>query len=332
MISPAPPKLEERFLEPPGFRWHNFERNGRKIRFGCAAPHNAIPQATIVCLPGLSEFSEKYFELAHDFLKNDLSFWIIDWMGQGKSGRYLPNAHKRHADGFENDVADLKYMIEEYIKPASVHTDVGRIPLAMIGHSMGAHLGLRYLAEHPGMFECAALSSPFLGIHKLSNTPDNILIPTAKLLNTMMGKSYAFGQKNWSPEQREYGSNNIFSADRKRTRLHNAWCQFDPELKTGGVTFGWVYEALQSCKTLKSELKNIQTPCVLAKADLEVIVDNNAIEQAIDIMPNAELLELNKCLHEILMESNEKRNKFINAFYQLIRKTIIDKPESTKPF
>ena len=160
------PDLEDRFLPPPGWRWHQFKNaKGRSLRFGSVFPENRVPEAIVIALEGLSEFSEKYFEVAHDLLKMDCAFWVLDWQGQGKSQRHLKNPHKRHSSSFDEDVADLHFFIQEYVKHSAVHPDVGRIPLVMLGHSMGANIGLHYLHRHPDMVTWPEMSS-WLGLPK----------------------------------------------------------------------------------------------------------------------------------------------------------------------
>ena len=110
------PDLDDRFLEPEGWRWHHFTRENRNLRFGSVFPQDSIPDAVVVCLPGLSEFAEKYFEVARTVTRHNMAFWVLDWMGQGKSGRYLKNPHKRHSHGFQKDIDDLHYFICEHIK------------------------------------------------------------------------------------------------------------------------------------------------------------------------------------------------------------------------
>lgn len=223
------PALEERFTEPPGWRWHQFTRQGlhgpRRIRFGSVFPESRIPDAVVVCLPGLSEYAEKYFEIARSCLDKNLAFWVLDWMGQGTSGRYLQNPHKRHSAGVEEDVADLHYFILEYIKHSSVHPDKGRIPLAMLGHSMGANIGLHYLHAHPGMFECAAFSAPFFGFKMFEGWPCPLPVLAARLLNTFSGSSYASGQGDWDGEDRKTPGEDAFSSDPVRGAVHNVWMQ-----------------------------------------------------------------------------------------------------------
>ena len=114
-----PHDLEERFHKPVGWRWHRFERNGRNIRFGSVFPKDSIPDAVVVCLQGVREFSEKYFEVAQWCLDHNLAFWTCDWVGQGKSTRLLQDSQKRHSHGFDNDIDDLHYFILQYIKHSS---------------------------------------------------------------------------------------------------------------------------------------------------------------------------------------------------------------------
>jgi hypothetical protein len=68
-LAQKPPALETRFLEPAGWRW-GFITNGKgkKLRYGMVMPQNGKPDAVVVVLPGLSEFSEKYFEIASAML------------------------------------------------------------------------------------------------------------------------------------------------------------------------------------------------------------------------------------------------------------------------
>lgn len=328
-----PEGLEERFKEPEGFRFHSFEREGRNIRFGSVSPKDSIPDATVVCLPGLSEPIEKYYETARDLLDKNLAVWIIDWMGQGGSGRYLDNPHKRHAASFDEDVKDLHYLIMEYIKHSSVSPDKGRIPMAMLSHSLGGNIGVRYLEEHDDIFECAGLSTPFFGIPGISNLPEPVLLPLARVFKEIAGSKYAKGQKDWSQESRsDAPGTSEFSTDSIRDTLHKKWLEANPELQIGGVTYAWVYQALASCRKIKKAAANIQTPILIGMAGQDTVVHNDAIEAVHNLMPNSDLIEFPDAQHEIIMEQDSIRTPFLDGFYDLIHKNIIEKPETLKPF
>lgn len=328
------PALEERFLEPPGWRWHSFKHDGRSLRFGCVSPADSIPNAVVVCLPGLSEFGEKYFETARDCLSKNLAFWVFDWMGQGKSDRYLKNSQKRHSRGIQKDVDDLHSLIMGYIKHSSVHPDKGRIPLVMLAHSLGAHIGLHYLAQHQGMFECAAFSSPLVGLKATEKIPNKIAQDLTNMVCLLLDTSYVWGFSDWRESVRSTPARNYFSGDPMRNAVHNAWCLADPSLQVGGITYGWVHEVQKSCMALQkpSVLESIQTHCLLALAGKEMFVSNAAIRSAAARLPHAKLLEFPGSRHEILMETDEIRKVFMHEFFGLVRERIINRPETLKPF
>lgn len=329
-----PSDLEERFHPPPGWRWHIFKNTkGKTLRFGSVFPENRVPEAVVIGLQGLSEFTEKYFELAHDLLKIDVAFWMMDWQGQGKSERHLKNTHKRHSTSFDEDIADLHFFIMEYVKHSAVHPDVGRIPLVMLGQSMGANIGLRYLHNHPDTFAAAVFLAPMIGIKSLRFLPNWLRLGlTAALQETMDQSFIEFGGKEWTPYKRENPGKTIFSSDPARDAVHNIWCKHDPELQVGNVTYGWLHEANLSCSKLQRQnvMEDIQTPCLFALAGKEKLVDNKAARKSIAHMPNAKTIELPEAHHEILMESDDIRNEFLQEFSDFLHEHNIS--EQLKPF
>lgn len=322
-----------RFQQPEGWRWHTFTNpSGQKLRFGTVSPKSRIPDAVVVVLPGLSEFAEKYFELAHDLLDRNLSVWVMDWQGQGLSNRLLANRQKRHSSGFDNDLSDLHYFLVEYVKHASVHPDVGRIPMVMLAHSMGGNLGMRYLIEHPGMFCSAAFSAPMTSIAAIKPLPLSVAVDISALLKECSNMSYVFGGKDWSPADRDTPSKNIFSSDPVRSRIHNAWCLKNPDLQVGNVTFGWLHAALRSCAALQHTIKAtpIEIPCLFGLAGHDKLVDNNATRKLAKALPQGKILELPEAMHEIMMERDPIRNEFLNTFATMLADNKIR--EKLKPF
>ena len=318
-----PLSLESRFLPPQGWITHSFTNpeTGHKIHYGRVYPQGRPPAAVIVCLGGLSEFSEKYYETAHNMLARGYAFWILDWQYQGRWGRLEKAPFRRRSYGFNADISDLKKFVDDYILPAAVNPDVGRVPLVMLAHSMGGNIGLRFLAKHPKKFDAAAFSAPFLGIHKF---PAFLKLFVASLTPAMpmIGKKYA------------PGGSDIFSSDPARDAVHTVWSKGDPALQVGGPTFGWVAQALKSCAALKRKntLESITIPVLLACAGREAIVDNNSIRAAAKRIPNARLLEIDGARHEILMEADEYRNMFLKAFDKMMEENKIATIDNVKPF
>lgn len=303
--------LDERFTAPSGWRTGEFVNlaTGHKIHYGTVSPDT--PRAHVVILPGLSEFTEKYYETARDLLSRGYAVWALDWAYQGRSSRFEKHPMRRHSDGFDTDIEDLQKLIVDHVRPATQQT-----PLVMIGHSMGGHIGLRYLIQHQGIFKTAAFTAPMLGINDLRKIPaflQTLIFYAASPFST----TYVPRGRDWHEGIRKSDGSDIFSSDPLRDSLHNHWCRAHPELQIGSPTWRWLYEAVKSCRTLESKLHKIETPLLMAYAGGEKIVDNDAIIHAGAILPHAELLELPGARHEIFMERDETRQHWFSAFDKL---------------
>jgi lysophospholipase len=312
------PALKERFLAPAGWHTYSFASpaTGHKIHCGSVFPDPSKPLlGTVIILPGLSEFTEKYFETMRDMLNRGYAVWALDWQYQGRSGRLPQFPQRRHSDGFETDVADLHHMIETFVKPSSQS-----LPLVFLGHSLGGHIGLRYLVTHPGQIQAAAFSAPFLGIYALSPAQKILSIVVRPFLN-VVGQSYVPGGSDFNETIRNSFSSKIFSSDPIRNTLQNAWMRTEPVLQVGQPTFRWVIEALDSCAYLKSAgvLEKIDIPLLFGVAGQEHIVDNHSIREAAKRITKASLAEIQEAHHEILMEKDELRDMFLTRFDKLIK-------------
>jgi lysophospholipase len=318
--SRPPDNLEARFQMPAGWRWHEFERDGRIIRFGGVMPQDGNTEAVIVGLQGVNEFCEKYFEIAHDMLARHCGFWMMDWHGQGKSGRYLPDHDKRHSDGFEHDIADLHRFIGDYVLPAAVKTDSGRLPLVMIAHSMGSNIGLRYLAQHKDVFTCAALTAPLTNIFALASVPKWLQPLIGGVMNGFAGKSYVPGEGPWKQEE-EKNPIRVLSSDPVRMHIAHDWQTANPDLRIGGVTFGWVYHAIRSCLAVRKNgfAHKIAVPVIAFLTGKEHLVDNATTRAVFANAANVSLVEMPDSKHEIMMERDEIRNRFLKSFDDFLK-------------
>ena len=317
--------LEARFYQPKGWITKSFRNpeTGHDIHYGCVSPENGEAKAIVVCLAGLSEFSEKYYEVAQDMLGRGYAFWIMDWQYQGRSGRLKPFKQRRHSDGFETDMSDLLKFIDEHVcSSPEYHT----LPLIMLAHSMGGNIGLRFLSEHPTKFAAAAFSAPFLGIHNFTAFL-KLFVQSLSPFMPFIGTSYVFGAGDWNERMRTSNGKDKFSGDPLRDAVHNHWSKSDEKLQIGGPTFGWIAHALKSCAILAypETLKKIQIPVLLAAAGRDEIVDNAAIRNATKYLANVRLLEIRDAKHEILMERDEYRSKFFMAFDKMLEDNKITK-------
>ncbi len=327
---------ETRFSEAPGWRWHRFTtQGGYRIRYGSAHPQGSIADAVVVILPGLRDFAEQYHELAHDLLAKNYAVWVIDWRGQGESDRYLGNRQKRHSAGFDCDVRDLYDLVDGYILPSAVHPDVGRLPLVMLGHSMGAHLGMRFLhdcnvtTKGKQIFSAAAFAAPMMWMNQLKPMP----MPLAWLVSAflcMFPTSYVPGGCNWSPTFRQsQHRTGMYSHDDKRSRLQDSWFTKTPSLQIGSPTVRWLFEAVKSCMRLNkpSYLQEIRVPTLMVAAGDDPIVSNSHIEKASKHMTDSQFVEIPGALHEILMESDTYRQPFLELFFTFVEDNVLKKTD-----
>jgi lysophospholipase len=311
MAMTSVPALEERFLEPQGWQFHSCTMpDGTVLRTGSLAPAN--PKATVVVLPGRTEYIEKYFETARDLIARNLAVWIVEWRGQGKSTRInSPHRERNYSPDFITHADDLHHILRNYIKTQT--------PLIMLAHSMGGNIGLRYLHKYPGTFKAAAFTAPMVHIRDATLLKFFISVPLSRLLSLFLGDSYVRGQKDWNEQERKIAGNEL-CGDPARCTVHDAWMKADPALRLGGVTYGWLYHAIASCALINRPafLKKIAIPCLLAAAGHDKLVDDASLRKAAVILPHADLLELPDSGHEILMEKDAVRTRFFAAFDALL--------------
>jgi lysophospholipase len=305
----ALPDLESRFL--PNENWQDgfFDnpKTNHKIHYSSSLV--SVSKGTVVILPGLSEFSEKYIETAQFFNAHHYDIYIIDWAYQGRSTRRADNPQKRHSDGYETDISDLTFLINNIIPTNK--------PLYMLAHSMGGHIGLRYLATQNHKVKAASFSAPMLGIKGVRYFPaglsalfkpiENFYIPTGK---------------DWHESSRKSDGTDIFTSDPIRDQVHNKWKLSNSELQVGYPTFKWIRESLNSILFMKQKenLQEIKIPTLIATAGKEALVDNKAIQSAAPIMLQTKLMHFKNAKHEILMEIDDIRDQFLNETLYLFKK------------
>lgn len=307
-----PPDLEDRFLPPEGWREGVFSSHGHRLVYGFVIPPKTM--SAVIIMPGRSEFREKYFETIRDLVQRGHAVFIMDWYGQGGSERLPGNPQKDWDIPYEIHIADFGAFIDQIVRPGLPPGT----PLYMLAHSMGGNVGLRYLIGHPGVFDAAAFSAPMLGLRAVRHLPYSLSIAVARLFPP--GRYIFWGGGEWREGCRGLPGTDIFSTDPIRDTVHMAWMQANPNLRLGEVTFGWIKNALTSCRAVfqDSVLKRIDIPCLFAIATEEALVDNIAIERAARLIPEAQLLSLPGARHEILMERDTHRNAFLNGFDNLV--------------
>ena len=282
--------------------------DGMRVRFGHVPPPAGSTHGTIVVLPGRAEFIEKYGETLSALGDWGFAAAILDWRGQGGSERFLAHRHRCHVVQVEDYLADLDAVmarVEQLRLPG---------PFVMLSHSMGGHIGLRYLHDHPNRFAGSAMSAPMFGI-RLTPTPEPLARALCAAAIHLGGSTrFAPGQRDFALQRYVFARNRLTSSPERYAELRRRVAA-TPELALGGVTYGWLAAALRSIVLTRRPgyLEAIATPTLVCQAGAELIVSNGAQEEAVLRLPNARLLRFSGARHELLLECDEIRDHVLAA-------------------
>ncbi len=282
--------------------------DGARIRYATWEPEGKA-RGTVVFLNGRTEFIEKYAETINELLTKGYAVWSKDWRGQGRASRPLSNPRKGHADSVDPLLADLHIFLTEIVRPNSEG------PYLALAHSMGGHLALRYLAEHPGFFTQAVVAAPMVDIHTQA-WPRAVVEGLARLaVRFGLGDRYVPGMGDAEPYQVAF-SKNILTSDPVRFRQTQTWTQEEPALGLGGPTYGWMRAAYESIGKLENPnyAGAIDVPVLFLSAEKDRIVRNDAQERLSRNMPKASFTSLVEAQHEIMLERDPIRVRFWEAF------------------
>ena len=265
---------------------------------------------TAFLLGGRTEFIEKYADAAHALVSRGYQVLAMDWRGQGLSDRLLPDRLRGHVARFADFDRDLD-ALAGYAKSI----DAPR-PWIVVAHSMGGHNALRHAAGGSSPFDALALSAPMCRIHL---PPPGFLIRALVYLGAYFApNAYAFGQVPPGPADEVFEKNNLTSDAGRFAVMVKAW-RLEPRLQLGGVTFGWLAQALSSMAFLRKaqSLARITMPVMIAAAMADKIVDPAAYPAMVKHMPKAQLVPIDGSKHEILREADRYRTQFWAGFDRL---------------
>jgi len=153
-----------------------------KIFYQVWAPEN--PRAVVIIAHGLGEHSGRYAQVAEQLCASGCAVYALDHRGHGRSGG--PPAY---VDRFANAVADIDQLVD--IARREQRTLILKLPLFLLGHSMGGALGLSYALKFQGKLDALILSGPAVAL----NGAPPLLGPLAKFLSAVAPKLGLFGVK-----------------------------------------------------------------------------------------------------------------------------------------
>jgi lysophospholipase len=280
------------------------------LRFGRWSPDHPVTRGTVLLLGGRSEFIEKYGETIRELNRRGFRVYSFDWRGQGLSSRLLADRNKGHIERFDQYLQDLEHVVREVVKPGQGDT------LITLAHSMGGHLALRFVHDHPGIFDKVVLTAAMIDVHLAPVVKRLVHGLAATMVRYGKGHLYAIGSQGRDTMGRRGFRGNPLTSDRHRYERNRNLLMAQPALRVGGVTYAWLKAALDSIDVLKaaSYLPAIAVPILMVIAGQDKVVSQNAQQDACRVLPNCRSRLVAGARHEILMEVDPYRNAFWQAF------------------
>lgn len=280
---------------------------GMAIRVGLRRPEGR-PRGTVVVLTGRAEFIEKYRETETEIAAQGYAVASFDWRGQGGSDRYAGYLRQGHVARIDDYLADLAAVLDHLERRGLPR------PWLMLGHSMGGHVGLRYLAEGPPQFAGAVLTAPMFGIN-LRPLPDAVAHAICRFaIGVGAGARYAPGQRDFDAARLAFYRNNLTTCDVRFADFRQL-VEATPELIIGGVTYQWLAASLTSIARTRRPgyVEAIDLPVLVCQAGDERVVCNRSITRLAQRLPRGQLRVFPEGRHELLRERDPVRREVMDA-------------------
>jgi lysophospholipase len=298
--------------------------DGVDIRYRCHKS-GPKPKAKVLILPGFTEFVEKHEETANHFAAMGVDSLILDWPGQGLSGRLSPEYPLAiHADGFEFHFKALNAVADDagYLSSG--------LPVFLFGHSMGGHLALRFGSMMKARPCGVILSAPMI---MPPVQPPRLILALARgigLLPFVAKAPVMFRHSRGRDET--FFPENVLTRDAEGYALQVNWWKSNPRLKTTGPTYGWVRTAYQSCSDTTAN------PSWMSRLDLdvsahvpldEVVVSLKHSLDCLPKIPGIEIYEYKDARHELLLELPGVRKLFWQRVERFVEKCLAARTKET---
>ncbi len=283
--------------------------DGLKIRWCYRPAPDTGSRGTIVLLNGRTEYLEKYAETTADLNRRGWSVYSMDWRGQGLSDRLTANRLKGHVGRFRDYLEDL----DRFVDLVRRHGAAG--PFMLMGHSMGGHIGLRFLRERRHPFVAAVVTSPMIDI-ELPAVPRRLLRGYVRAAVRLgFDQAYVPSGAAYVKKDRRF-SDNPLTSDRERFQRRLDEIAANPRLALGGVTYGWLDAAFRSIERVLAPgfARGLDLPLLIVRAAEDRIVSRAAQKHFCRRAPNCRLVDVPAARHELLVETDACRQVFWQAF------------------
>ncbi|MCH9781048.1 MAG: alpha/beta hydrolase [Alphaproteobacteria bacterium] len=272
------------------------------------------PKGTVILLGGRTEYIEKHAETIERFLDAGYDVWSMDWRGQGRSTRLLPDRNKGYVRSMQDFADDFIVFANRIVQWRGAKKFV-------VVHSMGGHAVERALIS-PGWdvsLDGVVLSGAMMRINlPLSRGLSNVLSASADRVG--LDHFYGPGQGDPDLDAERFETNSVTFDER---RFWGPWLYeaMYPDLLLGGVTWGFLAAALGSSEEMFAPRvpESIPIKHLLLLGSDETVVLPAAIHEWAMRLPKAQLVEYPEARHELLHERDPVYNKVITDVLEFFR-------------
>lgn len=188
---------------------------------------NAAPKAVIQIAHGMAEHSARYLWLAQQFNEAGYVVYANDHRGHGETAvaQQLPHGFFANKQGWEKVVDDIA-AVNRCIKES--HPG---LPVLLLGHSMGSHIGQSYLIRYGNSIDAAMLSGttgaagPLRYVGKLVAFLEGLRVGKRGASALLDGSSYDAFNKPFKPARTRF---DWLSSDPAQVDayVNDPWCGF----------------------------------------------------------------------------------------------------------
>jgi lysophospholipase len=267
------------------------------------------PRGTILLLHGRAEFIEKYFEVIGELLDRGFAVVTFDWRGQGSSGRALPDQRKGHVRHFADFRHDVEAVWNALVDPLCPK------PVACIAHSMGGCIALAGVVEGWLKVERLVATTPMIALSLVKHA--RLARGLARLLGRLgLSERFVPGGKVESVSTEPFPGNRL-SGDERRYARNAALARALGAGAIGSPTIGWLSAAYDAMEIVQAPgfASRIKVPTLVIAAGDDPVCSTPAVELfAGGLGPGSTHVTIPGSRHEVMMESDEVRSAFWQAF------------------
>ena len=244
------------------------------------------PRGVIAVIHGLAEHGGRYRGTAEALATAGWAVYAVDLRAHGLSPN-PPKSGRVHVNRFEDYFRDLDALT------GLAGKNHPKLPVFLLGHSMGGLISIRYALERPDGLAGAIISSPALGVHP-EFKPPTILRLLVSLLSRLAPRLCV-------PSDLD---TNAISRDPDVVRAY-----VDDPLVSQKVSARWYSEMLKAMKRAHEGADALALPMLLMQSGADRLVDPEAPRRWQQNAPadRVELVVWDGLYHEMLNEPEKQQ-------------------------